>query len=95
MGSSIHRQLTFTGNEITPTLSPDGTRIAYVSKESPYRKVMVGELAGGGRVEIFSAPEAGALRWSPDGSELMFWARGEEYSGQLHRASLGRRSPAR
>jgi Tol biopolymer transport system component/DNA-binding winged helix-turn-helix (wHTH) protein len=81
-GSSIHRQLTFTGREITPTLSPDGTRIAYVSKESPHRKVMVQELAGGRHVEVFSAPEAGALRWSPDGSELMFWARGDGISGQ-------------
>jgi Tol biopolymer transport system component/DNA-binding winged helix-turn-helix (wHTH) protein len=81
-GSSVHRQVTFTGREITPALSPDGTRIAYVSKESPDRKVMVQEVAGGRRVEIFSAPEAGALRWSPDGSELMFWARGDGISGQ-------------
>jgi Tol biopolymer transport system component len=81
-GASVHRQLTFTGREITPALSPDGSRIAYVSRESPHRKVMVQELAGGRRVEVFSAPEAGALRWSPDGSELMFWARGDGISGQ-------------
>jgi Tol biopolymer transport system component/DNA-binding winged helix-turn-helix (wHTH) protein len=71
-----HRQLTFGGKEVTPTLSPDGRRIAYVSTESPHRKVISQDLAGGEPEVVFSAPEAGALRWSPDGSELMFWARG-------------------
>ena len=80
--SSVHRQLTFTGRETTPALSPDGTRIAYVSKQSPHRKVIVQDVAGGRRLEVFSAPEAGALRWSPDGSELMFWARGDGDRGQ-------------
>ena len=75
-GPSLHRQLTFTGKEVTPALSPDGTRIAYVSTRSANRTVMVQELDGGRPIEIFSAPEAGALRWSPDGSDLMFWARG-------------------
>ena len=80
--SPVHRQLTFTGKESTPALSPNGTRIAYVSKESPQRKVMVQDVTSGRHVEVFAAPEAGALRWSPDGSELMFWARGDGISGQ-------------
>ena len=60
----------------TPTLSPDGKRIAYVSDEAPEKKLMVQELAGGQPHEVFSAPEVGHLRWSPDGTELMLWARG-------------------
>jgi Tol biopolymer transport system component len=80
-GPSIHRQVTFTGKETTPTLSPDGRRIAYVSAHSPNRKVVVQAVDGGDAVEVFSAPEAGALRWSPDSSELMFWARGGEKTG--------------
>ena len=80
-GPSLHRQLTFTGKEVTPALSPDGTRIAYVSTRSANRTVMVQELDGGLPIEIFSAPEAGALRWSPDGSDLMFWARGRGTDG--------------
>jgi Tol biopolymer transport system component len=75
-GPSVHRQVTFTGKEVTPALSPDGTRIAYISTHSANRTVMVQALDGGRPIEIFSAPEAGALRWSPDGSDLMFWARG-------------------
>ena len=42
--ASIHRQLTFTGKETVPTLSSDGRRVAYVSNESPHRKVMVQEV---------------------------------------------------
>ena len=80
-GPSIHRQVTFTGRETTPSLSPDGRRIAYVSTQSPNRKVVVQEADEGGAVEVFSAPEAGGLRWSPDSSELMFWARGGEKTG--------------
>jgi Tol biopolymer transport system component/DNA-binding winged helix-turn-helix (wHTH) protein len=86
---SLHRQLTFTGNDSAPALSSDGTRIAYVSRESPRGKVIVQGVDGGRRVEIFDAPEAGALRWSPDGSELMFWARGDDHAGQYIASAAG------
>jgi Tol biopolymer transport system component/DNA-binding winged helix-turn-helix (wHTH) protein len=79
--ASLHRQLTFTGNETSPTLSPDGKFIAYVSKDGRHRRVVVQEVDGGARVEVFTAPEASALRWSPDGSELVFWARGRGLDG--------------
>jgi Tol biopolymer transport system component/DNA-binding winged helix-turn-helix (wHTH) protein len=80
-GASIHRQLTFSGKELTPTLSPDGARIAFVSNESPHRKVMVRGIDAGQAVEIFSAPEVGGLRWSPDSTELMFRVRGGGLDG--------------
>lgn len=76
-----HRQVTFTGKEGDPTLSPDGRRIAYVSNEAPEKKVIVQELAGGPPLAVFTAPEVGHLRWSPDGSELMIWARGSGNDG--------------
>jgi DNA-binding winged helix-turn-helix (wHTH) protein/Tol biopolymer transport system component len=79
--ASIHRQLTFTGKELSPSLSPDGRRMAYVSDDPPHRKVMVREVAGGSPLEVFRAPEAGGLRWSPDSSELMFSARGDGADG--------------
>ena len=66
-----HKQVTFTGREGAPTLSPDGRRIAYVSNDSPDKKLMVQELSGGSAVTIFSAPEVGHLRWSPDGADLI------------------------
>ncbi len=79
--ASIHRQLTFTGKELTPTLSPDGRRIAYVSHGSPHRRVMIREISTGEPVEIFSAPETGGLRWSPDSTDLIFWAGGAGTDG--------------
>jgi Tol biopolymer transport system component len=72
----VHQQLTFTGKETIPAVSPDGGRVAFVSNESPHRKLVVRDITSGRQVEIFSAPEIGAIRWSPDGSELTFFARG-------------------
>jgi Tol biopolymer transport system component/DNA-binding winged helix-turn-helix (wHTH) protein len=85
-----HRPLTFTGRELTPALSPDGRRIAYVSKERSRRTVFVRDLDGGDPVVVFSAPEAGWLRWSPDSAELLFWARGEGTDGLYVGSPSGR-----
>jgi Tol biopolymer transport system component/DNA-binding winged helix-turn-helix (wHTH) protein len=77
----VHRQVTFSGREGAPTVSPDGRRIAYVSNGKSEKTLAVEELAGGGRTEIFSAPEINYLRWSPDGAELLAWARGAGRNG--------------
>jgi Tol biopolymer transport system component/DNA-binding winged helix-turn-helix (wHTH) protein len=76
-----HRQVTFTGKGHAPAISPDGRRIAYVSYETPDKKLVVQELAGGPPLAIFAAPEIGYLRWSPDGTELIVWTRGGGRSG--------------
>ena len=77
----VHRQVTFTGREGAPTVSPDGRRIAYVSNDKPEKKLFVQELAGGRPVEIFTAPELNYLRWAPDGQDLLVWARGAGSNG--------------
>jgi Tol biopolymer transport system component/DNA-binding winged helix-turn-helix (wHTH) protein len=79
--AAVHRQVTFTGREGAPTVSPDGTRIAYVSSATPEKKLVVQELAGGRPIDIFSAPEINYLRWSPNGGELLAWARGAGKNG--------------
>ena len=81
-----HGPVTFTGREGAPALSPDGGRLAYVSNASATRTLMVQSLNGWPApgeqpVPVFSAPEIGHLRWSPDGSELLVWARGPEHNG--------------
>lgn len=87
--TTAHRQVTFTGREGAPTLSPDGRRIAYVSSGTPEKTVIVQELAGGTPLSIFAAPEVGHLRWSPDGSELLVWARGAGLNGVYIIPQLG------
>lgn len=73
----VHRQLTFTGTEGGgPALSPDGRSMAYVSFGPQERTLMVQETTGGPPVPVHSAPEIARPRWSPDGSELLYWKRG-------------------
>lgn len=85
----VHRQVTFAGREGGPTLSPDGRRIAYVSAATPEKRLMVQELGGGQPLAVFSAPEVGHVRWSPDGSELMIWTRGSGRDGIYIMPQLG------
>ena len=79
-----HRQLTLTGRESWPALSPDGSHIAYVSGASPDSQLMVQDLSSGQSVMAFRAPEISNLRWSPDGRELLLFARQLDLSGGIH-----------
>jgi Tol biopolymer transport system component/DNA-binding winged helix-turn-helix (wHTH) protein len=85
----LHRQVTFTGKERAPTISPDGKRIAFVSVDRPEKKLVVQQLAGGPPLTIFTAPEIGYLRWSPDGADLIVWARGAGKNGVYVIPQLG------
>lgn len=85
----VHRQVTFTGREGAPTVSPDGRRIAYISNDKPEKKLFVQDVAGGRPVEIFGAPELNYLRWAPDGQELLVWARGANRNGIYVVSQLG------
>jgi Tol biopolymer transport system component/DNA-binding winged helix-turn-helix (wHTH) protein len=76
-----HRQVTFTGTDRSPAISADGRFIAYVSDDSPNRHVTVRELDGGQPVIIATSAEAGMLRWSPDGAQLLFFLRGLDRTG--------------
>jgi Tol biopolymer transport system component/DNA-binding winged helix-turn-helix (wHTH) protein len=79
--SPAHRQITFTGSEGAPTISPDGQRVAYLSSGASEKSVVVETLPGGNPVVVFVAPEVSYLRWSPDGANLLLWARGSGYDG--------------
>lgn len=85
----VHTEVTFTGTDGNPAISPDGRRIAYVSAGKPDRHLMVRELAGGAPLAIFSAPEVAHVRWSPDGSELLLWTRGAGRNGLYIMPQLG------
>jgi Tol biopolymer transport system component/DNA-binding winged helix-turn-helix (wHTH) protein len=84
LGQSVvpnHWQVTFTGTDASPAISPDGKFIAYVSDDPPRRHVTVREVGGGQPVIIATSTAAGMLRWSPDGSQVMFFLRGPDRNG--------------
>jgi Tol biopolymer transport system component len=71
-GTSLARQVTFTGDVSRLSLSPDGKQIAYTSKSQSGKEVLfVQDLQGGRSLELFSGMEFHDVRWSPDGSELL------------------------
>ena len=85
----LHRQVTFNGKEHAPAISPDGKRIAYVSDTRPEKTLIVQQLDGGPPLTIFAAPEINYPRWSPDGTELLVWARGAGRDGIYRLPQLG------
>jgi Tol biopolymer transport system component/DNA-binding winged helix-turn-helix (wHTH) protein len=76
-----HRQVTASGNDGGPTLSNDGRQIAYISATATEKRLMIQQVDGGQPVSIYAAPELGYLRWSPDGSQLLYWTRGSGDDG--------------
>jgi len=70
------------GLEIQPAVSPDGRLVAYAAGTSATLRIFVRQVAGGRPIaltgdtdEVESAPT-----WSPDGSRVLFLARGGVFS---------------
>ena len=78
-GSEPPRRFTTGTNDAQPRWSPDGTRLAFVSKrgdEKAKRQLYVMR-ADGGEPECLTdlKDDAGEAAWSPDGTQLVFSAR--------------------
>jgi len=58
--------------ELEPSLSPDGKRLAYVSDESGRREVYVRDFPGPGRRWEISADGGDEPLWAPSGRELFY-----------------------
>jgi len=78
-------QLTFLGDAYMPAISPDGEYLAYVraAEQDGLRPVMVQYLAGGAPIKVFEDKVIFGLRWSPDGSELLFSAWNDSTPGTV------------
>jgi dipeptidyl aminopeptidase/acylaminoacyl peptidase len=58
-----------------PQWSPDGKRLAYLSKARGHRQLFVMEMTGGeGREMSEAADDVSAFSWSPDGKKIAFLA---------------------
>jgi Tol biopolymer transport system component/DNA-binding winged helix-turn-helix (wHTH) protein/predicted Ser/Thr protein kinase len=68
---AAYKQITFVGDAVFPTLSPDGKVVAYVAGWAwQEQELMLQDLKGGQAIEIARAARIGNPRWSPDGAEL-------------------------
>ena len=69
----ITRLTTDPGQDVMPSLSPDGTRIAFASNRSGNWDIWVMPITGGKAIQV-SMDQAHELHpsWSPDGSHLVF-----------------------
>jgi serine/threonine-protein kinase len=77
--AAMHRQVTFSGAISIAAISHDGRFLAYATREGD--GLLVQDLSGGPPLQIAeSLSRPTSLRWSPDGSQLLF---GGFYRGQL------------
>jgi eukaryotic-like serine/threonine-protein kinase len=60
------------GIELHPSLSPDGTLIAYASGPGDRTHVFVRQVAGGRAIDLTPSMLGTYPRWSPDGSRILF-----------------------
>jgi Tol biopolymer transport system component/DNA-binding winged helix-turn-helix (wHTH) protein len=58
-----------------PQLSPDGTKIAYMSDRSGTMEIWVSDQDGRNPLQLSAIGSAGTPRWSPDGQSIAFDAR--------------------
>ena len=74
--SASYLKVTTTGKALLPELSPDGTSIAYIERESETeQRVVMQDLDAANRVVVLdSCYDCWNLRWLPDGSGLSFSA---------------------
>jgi Tol biopolymer transport system component len=80
----LRRLTRLPGNELAPTWSPDGDRIAFVSlrgDDFADPSVIFVMNADGSGVRALTAPEheVGGLAWSPDGTRIAFAQGGDIY----------------
>lgn len=82
-GSEDPRQVTQGERANGPDLSPDGSKLLYVSVATGNREVMVLDLASGNRTNLTENAEEDLLpKWSPDGSSILFFSTRGEARGE-------------
>ncbi len=66
------RPLTFSGNDFSPSISPDGRTVAFVSGRDGKYRIWLKQLESGSETVLTSGPDDQVPRFSPDGSWVMF-----------------------
>jgi serine/threonine protein kinase len=72
--STVLRQLTHSGKDSSPAVSPDGHTIAFTSDRDGTPRIWLKQLSGGAEIPLTTGPDDYA-RFSPNGSSLLFVRR--------------------
>jgi Tol biopolymer transport system component len=85
------RFLASSGQNHSPSFSPDGKTIAFVSDRSGSPEIWFADSDGGNvrQVTRFGGPWLGTIRWSPDGKRIVFDARPSGHSAVFMMAAAG------
>ena len=67
----VLRTLTFSGHDVEPALSPDGSTLVFTSDREGKDRIWLRQLAGGSEAPLTSGPDS-APRFSRDGSTVLF-----------------------
>jgi serine/threonine protein kinase/DNA-binding SARP family transcriptional activator len=69
-----HTRLTFDGTVQSGAISPDGSLLAYVAtgSDTTPTRLLVRDLAGGSTITLARVGSVANLKWSPNGSSLLF-----------------------
>lgn len=74
----IGQSLRGTVEELGPSWSPDGTRVAFASNEHGNYDIYVQNADGGDRTNLTNSPEESSQPiWSPDGSRIAYVSKGQ------------------
>ncbi len=68
----VFRNLTFSGRDATPTVSPDGKTIAFSSRRDGSNRIWLKELLRGDESPLTEGPNDFAPSFSPDGGSILF-----------------------
>ncbi len=72
---SVTQLVGTTRAEVHPDISPDGSRVAFVSDRSGRNEIWTTDRQGTDPTQVTTIGSAGHPRWSPDGQRLAFRAR--------------------